>query len=98
MLSVYICVSSSCHIKGSHYLVRRFGELIKKYGLENRVELKSTFCLNCCTNGMAIRVGDDIIGNITVSNCDRVFEERILSRVNSEEEEAAASHEGPHHG
>ena len=93
MLSVYICVSSSCHIKGSPYLVRRFGELIKKYGLEDQVELKATFCLNCCTNGMAIRVGDDIIGNITVSNCDRVFEERILAKVR-DTGEGAPSPEG----
>ena len=81
MLEVYICVGSSCHIKGSYYIIKKFEELIKLYDIESEVELKASFCLGYCTNGVSVRVADEAIGNITPENTEEMFRKHILGRL-----------------
>lgn len=82
MIDVYICVGSSCHLKGSYQILNIFQELIKKYKLEDKVEIKASFCLGHCTNGVAIKVQDDYIDNVSIENAKVIFDENILKRVN----------------
>lgn len=81
MLEVYICVGSSCHLKGSHYIIKTFQSLIKKYNLQQKVELKASFCLGNCTEGVSVKVGNDFIGGVTVSNAEQKFIEHIMGRL-----------------
>jgi len=83
-LDVYICVGSSCHLKGSYYILKSFQELIKKYKLEDRVELKASFCLGNCTEGVSVKVQDDMIGGVTPDNAEQKFKEVILERLQYE--------------
>lgn len=83
MIDVYICVGSSCHLKGSYQILNIFQELIKKYKLEDKVEMKASFCLGHCTSGVAIKVQDDFIDNVSIENAKVKFEENILKRVES---------------
>ena len=84
MLEVYICVGSSCHLKGSYQIIKIFQELIKKNRLENRVELKASFCLGRCTTGVSAKVGDTFVDGLTVSNAAEKFNEYILRRLQYE--------------
>lgn len=81
MLQVYVCVGSSCHLKGSYYIIKTMQSLVKRNKLEDRVEIKASFCLEHCTQGVCIRVGDEYIGDITPSNVQCKFEEHIVRRV-----------------
>lgn len=81
MLQVSICVGSSCHLKGSYQIIQIFQELIKKNKLENKVELKASFCLGRCTKGVAVKVEDRFIDELTISNAEDKFEEYILRRL-----------------
>ncbi|MCX7884755.1 MAG: NAD(P)H-dependent oxidoreductase subunit E [Caloramator sp.] len=81
MISVYICVGSSCHLKGSYQIMKIFQEIIKEKNLENKVELKASFCLGDCINGVSIKVEDKIFGNITPENAKDKFNEYVLKRV-----------------
>ncbi|MCG8501207.1 MAG: (2Fe-2S) ferredoxin domain-containing protein [Firmicutes bacterium] len=81
MLQVYICVGSSCHLKGSHHIIQTFQRLIKEYGLEQKIELKASFCLGHCTQGVSVKVENDFIEGITVSNVEEKFKECILGRL-----------------
>jgi NADH:ubiquinone oxidoreductase subunit E len=83
VIDVYICVGSSCHLKGSYQILNIFQELIKKYKLEDKVEMKASFCLGHCTSGVAIKVQDDFIDNVSIENAKVKFEENILKRVES---------------
>lgn len=82
MIDVYICVGSSCHLKGSYQILNIFQELIKKYKLEDKVEIKASFCLGHCTSGVALKVEDDYIDNVSIENAKEKFDENILKRVN----------------
>ncbi|MBZ4645169.1 MAG: hypothetical protein PWR27_524 [Petroclostridium sp.] len=81
MLQVYICVGSSCHLKGSYHIIKTFQDLIKKNRLEGKVELKASFCLGRCTKGVSVKVGDEFIEDITVSNVEQKFKECIMGRL-----------------
>lgn len=81
MVQISICVGSSCHLKGSYQIIQIFQELIKKNSLENKVELKASFCLGRCTKGVAVKVEDQFIDELTTSNAEAKFEEYILRRL-----------------
>lgn len=81
MLDVYICVGSSCHIKGSYQVIKIFQELIDKYSLQDKVEIKAAFCLGHCTEGVSIKVGEEFIEGITIANCSDKFEKHIRNRI-----------------
>lgn len=81
MLQVYICVGSSCHIKGSYQIIKAFEELIKLKKLEDKVELKASFCLGHCTKGVSVKVEDEFIENLTIANVNEKFDQYIVSRL-----------------
>jgi NADH:ubiquinone oxidoreductase subunit E len=55
MVTVTVCVGSSCHIKGSRQIIVRFNELLKEHGLEDKIELQGSFCMERCGEEEAIR-------------------------------------------
>lgn len=77
-MDIYVCVSSSCHIKGSYPIIELLKENIAKHHLENKVNLKASFCLGKCTNGVSIKVDDEIICGVTQENFMDVFNQYIL--------------------
>ena len=81
MLHIYICVGSSCHMKGSYQIIKIFESEIKKRNLENRVELKASFCLERCTKGVAVKVDQEYIEELTIANATEKFQEYIVSRL-----------------
>ena len=78
MSTIQICVGSSCHIKGSYQVIRKYQELIKKFGLEDRVELKASFCMQKCTGGIAATFDGKYVDDLSIQNCEEIFMERIM--------------------
>ena len=60
-LVIYVCVGSSCHLKGSHTIVKLMKKAIADHNLVDKVELKATFCLGHCTDGPSVKVGDEVL-------------------------------------
>ena len=58
MLTVAVCVGSSCHLKGSYEVISKFQALIRKWELQELVELKGVFCMNHCTGAVSVRIDD----------------------------------------
>jgi NADH:ubiquinone oxidoreductase subunit E len=81
MLQVFICVGSSCHLKGSYQVIKIFEELIKSYKLQDKVELKASFCLGYCTKGVSVKVEDEFLEGLTILNAREMFEEHIVRRL-----------------
>ncbi len=78
MVSVAICVGSSCHLKGSHDLIDAMRNEVKKRGLEAKIELKAAFCLGKCGyDGVTIKVGAKIITGVTVERLPAIFDREI---------------------
>ncbi len=78
MLEVYVCVGSSCHLKGSYHVIKTFKDLIEKNNLSEKVELKASFCLGNCMNGISAKVENEFIQDLTVSNAEDKFMEFVM--------------------
>lgn len=81
MLQVFVCVGSSCHLKGSYQVIKAFEEMIKDQKLQDKVELKASFCLGHCTKGVSVKVEDDFIEDLTIVNAKEMFEKHIVRRL-----------------
>lgn len=80
-MNVYVCVGSSCHLKGSYKIIELMRESISNYGLDDKVNLSAAFCLGKCTSGVTIKVEDEIICGVSPENFSSVFKEKILKKA-----------------
>lgn len=81
ILDIYVCVGSSCHLKGSYQIITCFQRLIKDNALENKVELKASFCMGQCTTGVCVKVGDVFFGDVAIVSAESFFTEKILKNT-----------------
>jgi len=58
---IQICIGSACHLKGSYDVISTFKTIIEKKNLEDKLELKSSFCLGKCSESVSIKINDDEI-------------------------------------
>ncbi len=81
MLDIYVCVGSSCHLKGSYQIINCFQKLIKENHLEDRAVLKASFCMGQCTNGVCVKVGDVFYGDVAIINAESFFHEKVINQL-----------------
>jgi NADH:ubiquinone oxidoreductase subunit E len=67
---IKVCVGSSCHLKGSYEVVEAFKSLVKKYNVQDRIELQASFCLGNCLQGVSAAVED--FGDAEVQESEQV--------------------------
>lgn len=78
MSTITVCIGSSCHLKGSYDIVAELQKLIAEKGLESEVEIKASFCLGNCINGVCVKVNDSPIISVNKDNIESFFNEFIL--------------------
>lgn len=81
MKKLYICVGSSCHLKGSYHVLQRLKALISEYDIASKLELVASFCLGKCSEGVSMKLGEEFILNATVENIDDKFKTEILPLI-----------------
>ena len=62
-MNIKVCVGSSCHLKGSYEVIQALKDILKKYDVEDLVELQASFCLGHCAKGVNVKA-DDISENM----------------------------------
>lgn len=71
---ISVCVGSSCHLKGSYDVIEKLKQTIKKYDVEDRVELQASFCLGRCAEGVTVKVDDErYLKNVNKDNIEEIF-------------------------
>lgn len=79
-MDLMVCVGSSCHLQNSREIIKRFKELIEEYGLEDRVELKGSFCMGHCADaGVCVKYNDEIY-SVTVTSVDDFFRRTVAKQ------------------
>ena len=78
MVTVTVCVGSSCHIRGAREVIMRFNEMLKDNGLEDRVELKGSFCMERCGEGLNWQIDDEALTSSDVEDAVKTFKKRIV--------------------
>ena len=77
MVEIKVCVGSSCHLKGSHEVIARFKEMIKKYDVEDCADLKASFCLGHCAQGVTVECNGQILTGFTPDNVEEKFVKEV---------------------
>ena len=81
MVTVTVCVGSSCHIKGARNVIMRFNELLKEHALEDRVELKGSFCMERCGEGVNWQIDDEPLTSSGVEHAVKTFQKRVIEPI-----------------
>ncbi|MBO4841933.1 MAG: (2Fe-2S) ferredoxin domain-containing protein [Bacteroidales bacterium] len=81
-----VCVGSSCHLKGSYDVIEALKDIIKKCDVEDLVELRASFCLGFCAQGVTVKAegldnpaveklgnGDMLLHNVNSENVEELF-------------------------
>ena len=84
-MNVSVCVGSSCHLKGSYQVIERMKKAIAQHDLEDKIHLSAAFCLGKCTDGVSVKIDDDIICGVSENNFDDMFRTEILGRLAAKE-------------
>lgn len=85
MLKVTICVGSSCSMRGSDELAATLEKLIEKEGLADQIELVGAFCMDKCSTGVSVRVGERQYNEIHPQDAETFFYNEISPYVKSGE-------------
>ena len=80
-----VCVGSSCHLKGSYDVIEKFKELLKKYEVEDVIELQASFCLGHCSEGVTVKGDERFLLNVDADNAEEIFINEILPSANVSE-------------
>ena len=86
-MTIKACVGSSCHLKGSYDVIEAFKEVLRKYDVEDIVELQASFCLGHCARGVTVRCedGEPVAQDPRVEICDDCFIIHDVNAQNAEE-------------
>ncbi len=85
MITVTVCVGSSCHIKGARDMITRFNDFLTKEGLGDKVELKGAFCMEHCGEGINWKINDEILSSSSVKEGVEMFQKKVLEALKDNE-------------
>lgn len=86
MITIQICIGSSCHLKGAPEIVRLLQKYIKDNSCEDRIALTGTLCAGRCNrDGVTVTVGDDVYTGVTPEGFDAFWKEKIVPAMKADE-------------
>lgn len=78
---INVCVGSACHLKGSYNIINKLEDLIKEYGLNDKVDVKAAFCLGQCTKAVSVKIDDGPISSVNEDTIIEFFKTNVLGEV-----------------
>lgn len=73
-MNVKVCVGSACHVRGSHLVIEELEKFKKDYNID--IELKASFCLGRCSNGVSVEINGE-----KLSVTPQSIKDELLKRV-----------------
>jgi len=94
MITVTVCVGSSCHIKGAREMIARFNDFLSKEDIGDKVELKGSFCMDRCGEGINWKIDDEIFSSSSVEEGAEMFQKKVLGLLKEKTSEHPAEEPG----
>ncbi|MGE5580128.1 MAG: NAD(P)H-dependent oxidoreductase subunit E [Bacillota bacterium] len=80
MITITVCVGSSCFVRGAPRIVEEFQNLIATLP-PGSADLRGTFCMEKCTDGVTVKIGDKVFTAVTLDTVQRLFDDYVRSEV-----------------
>lgn len=80
MISVKVCIGSSCHIQGSRQIVEELQALIAENGLGDAIELGGSLCVGECERGVCVTVDGELF-SVSPDGVSEFFNRHVAARV-----------------
>lgn len=82
MVTLSVCIGSSCHLKGSYNVIQAFQQMIEEEHLgEDVLNFKASFCMKQCQNpGVGVSVGDTVY-SVRPEEARAFFRDTVLTAV-----------------
>ena len=80
-VKVTVCAGSSCHVRGSRAVLKRFAEIIKAEKLEDEVALVGSFCMERCEESMNWKFNDEDISSGSVEEAEQTLREKLAGEI-----------------
>ncbi len=81
MDKISVCIGSACHLRGAYKVLEIFQRLVTENECEMNVDVEGSFCRNRCTQGVVVKINEQILTNINVDNAEEIFRAYILRRT-----------------
>jgi NADH:ubiquinone oxidoreductase subunit E len=78
MIVVTVCVGSSCHVKGAREILSRFEDFLAAEDLKEKVELRGSFCMDRCGEGINWEIDGEIINSASVEQAVETLRNRVI--------------------
>ena len=78
MTTISICVGSACHLRGAHLVLQAFQLLMDKHNIQGTVDLAGNFCQGRCTEGVVVKINEEIITLVSKEQVHAIFCAKIL--------------------
>lgn len=79
--NLFLCMGSACHQMGVYEVLPQLQTLLSEYQLEEYIELKGSFCLEACSNGIVMKFQNKLFIGINPENLENRFKQEILPRI-----------------
>lgn len=80
MKRIQVCIGSGCHLKGAHLVINKLKILVAEHATSAEMHLTASFCQGHCTNGVVVRIDDEIITKASPDNIEAIFTEKVLAQ------------------
>ena len=78
MITLSVCIGTSCHLNGANNVVMSFQHLIEEYGLHDQVTVAAAFCMQTCSNcGVSVKINEEKFV-IKAEEARGFFKEKVL--------------------
>ena len=79
-MTVTVCLGSSCHVKGSHFVLEELQKALKERQLEDQVQLAGTFCTGNCEKGVCV-TRDEELFSVHPDTVEEFFNTEVLPKA-----------------
>ncbi len=81
MITIKVCVGSSCYLKGASEVIQCLEQLIDCHGVKHDVVLKGSFCMDRCTDeGVTLKICDHHHQEVAPETVSELFYSEVLGK------------------
>lgn len=81
LTTIYVCIGSGCHLKGSYQIIDKLKQLIEATETRGEIKLAASFCQGHCTEGVVVKINDELITNVSPENIESIFQKKVLNQA-----------------